>query len=177
MKGSIYLLTALLSVAVEATAANSIAAVSVNQCNKLTGTSSPFILVLKTGQPVIESVAICATKARLPGAFFSGTGQVQKLTLSYYNATTRRYQYKNYGEIYELVSLDGTISLLEGSLPDGKREPYAHAVISDEQYHVSGGHLNEAFAAATVEITIVPLKNRLIKKTDKVTGLNLLITD
>lgn len=169
MKASKYLLTVLVLTTSIAKAAPSV--VTTAQCQQVAN-KAPFILVLKEGQPLVESIIHCANNAQLKGASLSGIGQIQKPTLAYYNLTTKRYQYKNYNGIYHLVSLNGNITLL-----NNKPKAYLQAAISNEQFTVMGGYLNEAFTAGSVEIMFIPLTGSLIRKHDAMTGLNLLKPD
>lgn len=150
--------------------ASGMTAVNVKQCNQMIGKKEPFLLTLKRGQPLIESITSCAIQAQLAGASLSGIGAVENPILAYHNFDTKKYQYKNYRGIYELVSLDGTISMI-----NGKQKPHIHTAISNDQYDVFGGHLNEAFVAAYAEITIVPFQKALIRKYDNAMGMDLIV--
>lgn len=160
-----------LGISFTAQAANQLAAVDVSHCRQMVNTPSPFILVLKKGQAVVESITRCAIDAKITGAALNGIGTIERPTLAFYNFKMKRNLYKNFDGYYELLSLTGNLSLL-----DDKPEARLAAVISDEQTNVFGGRLNEAFVSGTVEVLITPLTKTLIRKADPKTGLELIDT-
>lgn len=170
MKKTAKILTAsLISLASAPVFANNFSAVNLANCVKKIGTHDPFILVLKRGEPVTDSITRCASAAKIKAASINGIGSVEKPTIAFYNLDRKRYQYKNLLGNYELTSLNGNITLF-----DGKPFSHLHATLADEQYNVIGGHFNEAFVLGTVEITITPLKSPIVRTLDQNTGLNLI---
>ena len=148
-----------------------LSAVSTSTCPQLKGTQDPFILVLKKGEKLQESIVHCANQVELNGASLSALGAIDNTTLTYFDHKKKLYYKKEYPEFMELIALSGNITFV-----NDKREAHIHVALSDHDYKMSGGHLGEATVAATVEVTIIPIKNKLVKKMDEATGLNLIIT-
>lgn len=146
-----------------------VSAVDSHSCSKLKGSDKPFILALKKGDNIIEAITQCANEAQLAGASLSGVGALENPTLTYYNISTKKYQDKTFPGIYELISVNGNVTQSQG-----KREVHLHVALSDDQYHMIGGHLGNALVGAVAEITVTPFKGSLVKKLDKQTGLEVI---
>ncbi len=166
------ILSSLLSVAVSlpAMATNSLP-VSSSSCAVVQGTKAPFMLVLKKGENVFKSIQQCAADAKLNGATFTGLGAVDKATLRYFDHKTKKYHKEYYLNFLELLVLNGNITMV-----NGKRTLHIHSVLSDKNFKVFGGDMENATVAATAEIQIQPLSSPLVKKADVATGLNLIQT-
>lgn len=166
----IFLFFTLCSGASLAKQAKPVSAVHVNECNQLLHQGNqPFILVLKKGEKIINSLMHCAKEAHISAASFSGLGALENPTLAYYNIKNKKYQDKTFSGSYELASINGTLTMFE-------KKPYihAHVVLGDAKYSAKSGHLKESKVGATAEITIIPLKNNIMRKIDATTGLNVI---
>lgn len=151
--------------------ASSISAVDSHSCQQLKGAVDPFILVLKKGENIHKSILQCANDAKLSGATLIGIGALERTTLNYFDHKTKAYKKKKFPQFLELLALNGNITQL-----NGKRVAHIHVALSDNNFHMIGGHLGDSFVGATAEIKITPLKGRLVKQKDKKTGLNLIAT-
>lgn len=138
------------------------AVVDTNTCDLLTNPENPFLLVLKLGEDLFESILQCATKMKLKSASLSGLGALDNVTLAYYNLHTKTFQPKLFSKIYELISLDGNITIVED-------KPYAHihVALGSEDFSVIGGHLMSATVSANAEILVTPLAAPVIRKYNK----------
>lgn len=137
--------------------------------HKLLNTQKPFILVLKKGENLFEGILRCADAANLQAASISGLGALDDVTIAYYNLDTKQYQTKLFHGMYELISLHGNISFVEG-----KRFLHIHAALGTEEYNVIGGHIMEATVGPTAEITIVPLASPITREFNAEVGLKLM---
>jgi hypothetical protein len=144
-------------------------AIKANSCAPLKNAQKPFMLVLDKGQRLIESILACANSAKLHSASFSGLGAIENPTLSYYEDSTKQYKTQTFEGSYELISLTGNITEL-----DGKLIAHAHVALGDERYQLIAGHLNEAMVSITAEITIIPFDAPITRKLNPVFNLNLI---
>ena len=62
------------------------AAVNKSTCGRLANTTQPFILVLSSGDSLIESITQCSKDAKLMGASVSGLGQLHNPVLAYFSS-------------------------------------------------------------------------------------------
>lgn len=132
-------------------------------------TEKPFILALKIGEDLFESILRALTDAQLTAASISGLGAVDDVTLAYYNLETKSYQTKLFHGMYELTSLNGNMAFL-----DGKRFLHIHGTIGSDTYDVFGGHFMSATVGPSVEISVVPLSGKIERAYDDRTGLKIM---
>lgn len=149
-----------------------ISVVNTHSCGQLKGISDPFILVLKKGENVHESILQCANDAELPGATLTGLGALERTTLSYFDHKKKTYKKKEFPEFLELLALNGNVTQF-----NGKRVAHIHVALSNDNYQMMGGHLANAFVGATAEIKVQPFKGKLVKERDEAIGLDLISTN
>lgn len=137
--------------------------------SQVAGCEQPFILALNIGENLFESIMRCAQDAKLQSASISGLGTLDDVTVAYYNLATKEYQTKLFHGMYELVSLNGNITML-----DGKHFVHIHAAIGDDQYQLVGGHIMDATVGPAAEITIIPLCSPIHRQYDDQTGLKIM---
>lgn len=118
-----------------------------------------YLVVLKSGQKVIESLSAFMEEVKLPGATFTAIGGVKNVNIGYYNLKTNIYQPKTFKKEYELLSLIGNIGYF-----DKKPIVHAHISISGDDYKTYGGHLLEAEVTVTLEVLITPTLKPLIRE-------------
>ena len=90
--------------------------------------------------------------------------------LGYFAPKTKKYFNKEFNaDSIEILSVNGTVAWLEG-------QPiiHAHGVFSNENYETFGGHVVKLIISLTGETSIDWLPEKIIKKYDDETGLNLL---
>ena len=119
-------------------------------------TEGSYILRLEEEDEVISSLSQLAHQEGIKGGTFWGLGAVKESVIGYFDSETKQYQKKNLQKSHELVSLQGTISWLEG-------EPFihAHAVLAGNDFRAYGGHLFSAKVSATVELWVHTLGEEL----------------
>ena len=123
-----------------------------DSCDVLVNTDQPFILVLRLGENLFENIIRCANTINLKAASLSGLGALEDVVVAYYNLHTKTFQQKLFKGTYELISLNGNISL-----SNNKPNVHIHAALGTEEYNVIGGHIMGAIVSATAEICITPL--------------------
>lgn len=119
----------------------------------------PFILSLTEGDNLFQKILDYANSAGLKSAVISGLGALTDITIGYFHRDTHKHSKQLFKGTYELVSLTGNITFI-----DNDRFLHIHAAIGDDQFHVFGGHLIDAFASASTEIAINPLPYPVIRK-------------
>lgn len=137
------------------------------QSKKLT---DGYILKLEKGEEIIETLAKFCGDNNIKSGSVTGIGGTDNATLKYYDREKKEYIPKNFsGKDYEIVSLLGNISLVEGM-------PFAHIHIAlgDADYNLFGGHLGSAVTSITCEITINMTDGILNRKLDDEFKLNFL---
>jgi predicted DNA-binding protein with PD1-like motif len=142
------------------------AAVDKAHCSLVAKTTQPFILVLSSGDSLIDSITRCAKDAKLTSASLSALGQVHNPELAYFSSNPKDKptltQFKGY---YELASLNGNITNNHG-----RYYTHAHAVLADKQFHGIAGHVNSTNVGLTAEITITPFIEKIDRAVLEETG-------
>lgn len=137
--------------------------------HQVIGSEKPFILALKMGEDLFESILRCAKDAKLRSASISGLGALDDVTVAYYHLDTKTYQTKLFKGMYELISLHGNVAML-----DGQPFIHIHAALGQADYQVVGGHIMSATVGPSAEITIIPLAETINRAYDEQTGLKLM---
>lgn len=131
--------------------------------------AKPFILALKMGENLFEGIMKCAIERNIKSASLSGLGTLDDVTVAFYHLDKKDYATKVFHGMYELISLNGNIALL-----DGKPFIHIHAALGTDTYDVVGGHIMDATVGPSVEITITPLSDTIHREYDHETGLKLI---
>lgn len=131
--------------------------------------NSTYIIRLERGERVIEKLLGFCEQQRIKAGCFSGLGACSEVELGHFNFTSKNYNILKLSGQYEIASLHGNISSMEG-----KCYLHAHIAVGDEKFQSWSGHLREAVVSATAEIFLVSLDGELARKKDPETGLNLL---
>ncbi|MBI3036744.1 DNA-binding protein [Candidatus Woesearchaeota archaeon] len=131
-----------------------------------------FVLLLSTGERLIESITAFCKEKKITAAHFTAIGAVKEAELGFYNLAAKEYRWKKAEAELELDNATGNVALFED-------EPlvHAHATVSDNEMHAFGGHLKEAVVGASCEIFLQPLQGKLERKYDDTTGLKLIHSD
>ena len=111
-----------------------------------------YLVVLDRDQDIVASLTEIATQYSIKGGHITGIGAVKDVQLGYYDLHKKDYIRKTMSdEDYELIALNGNITLREGV-------PYVHVhtAIGRSDFSVLGGHMFEAKVAVTAEIYISP---------------------
>lgn len=136
---------------------------------KLTDYNKPFILVLQKGENLFESILRCADAANIQSAILQGLGALDDVTVAYYDLDSKSYHSKTFTGMYELISLNGNLSMAEG-----KRFIHIHAALGREDFSVIGGHIMDATVGPSVELAITPLDSAIYREYNEEIGLKLM---
>ena len=120
------------------------------------------------GEEILESLKALALKENVKLASVSALGAVDDFTVGVYRVGEKKYYANHFEGAFEIVSLTGTISTMNG-------EYYAHLHMSagNDRGEVFGGHLNRAVISATCELVIDVIDGVVERRADPEVGLNL----
>jgi hypothetical protein len=132
-------------------------------------TGERYVLRLDVGDEVISTLTRFVAEQEMGCGSVIGIGGVEKVVLGYFDLDAKQYLRKELSGRFELVSLVGNISTLNG-------EPFihAHAVISGPDMTALAGHLLEATVAITGEFYVWGSRERVTRSRDDTVGLNTL---
>lgn len=130
---------------------------------------SGYMVRISKGEDISQSLLQVAKKENIQSGFFQAIGGVSELTLGYYDLEKKEYLWKEFTPEFEIVSLTGNISLV-----DGQQFLHMHGVFSDSNFSCIGGHVKEGKAGATVEVYITPFEKPITRVMDQGIGLKLL---
>ncbi len=124
---------------------------------------------LERGEEILEQVEAIAKQEGIVLASVQALGAVNRFTVGVFKTEEKRYIANEFTGDFEIVSLTGTISTMQGAF-------YCHLHMSagDESGHVFGGHLNRACISATCEMVIDLIDGKVDRAFDETVGLNLL---
>lgn len=127
-----------------------------------------IVVRIDKGEEIVETVMELAAKERIALASVQALGAIGSFTAGVFRTDEKRYLSNEFEGCFEIVSLTGTISTMEG-------KPYCHLHISagNERGEVFGGHLNRAVVSATCEMVIRLIDGRVDRQFDEDIGLNL----
>ena len=129
---------------------------------------SHIIARFDRGEEILACLREVALKENIKLASISALGAVDDFTVGVYKVDEQKYYANHFEGAFEIVSLTGTISTMNG-------EYYAHLHMSagDDKGKVFGGHLNSARISATCEMVIDVIDGVVERKKDPGVGLNL----
>jgi len=131
-----------------------------------------YIVRLKKGELLIESLTMLAKEQKITGAWISGLGAALWCELGFYHLDTQEYSFKRIDPpagALEITGLQGNIAWA-----DDKPVIHIHGSFSDEQMRGYGGHVKELAAGATCEIFLHQSQVDFKRSYDEQTGLKLL---
>lgn len=130
-----------------------------------------YVVRLERGERLSEALLAFIEQTDLPpGAALSGVGSATEVELGFYDLDAKEYIWKKHDNLYEVVSLNGTLA----SDPAGKPMFHAHGSFSDRNYQVIGGHVKDFVVGATCELFVHRTIRPLTRMYDVDTGLNVL---
>lgn len=127
------------------------------------------VVIVQRGEELHEKLREYAQTHDLESAWVSGLGGSGTLTLGFYDIETREYEWKEFNDPLEILSLQGNLAWVDD-------EPFwhIHGVFSGRDFAAVGGHVKELVVGLTCELHITPLETLLTRVFDDETGLKLL---
>lgn len=126
-----------------------------------------FVIVDK-GEDLFESLYEVQKELKFSGAQVKGIGALKDIELGFFHCCDKRYDKTILKEEKELLSLDGNFTFNEG-----KPFFHLHAVLGNEDYTTSGGHLFAATVAVTLEVYIQTNNLKIERRPNAEIGLSL----
>ena len=120
------------------------------------------------GEEILTALQEIAAAEDIRLASISALGATNDFTVGVYNVDEKQYHANDFKGNFEIVSLTGTVSTMDG-------EFYAHLHMSagDEKGQVFGGHLNRAVVSAVCEMVITVIDGVVDRRFSEGIGLNL----
>ena len=127
------------------------------------------LLVLKRGEELHDKLQAYAREHELKGAWVQGLGGSGAMTLGYYNLAEREYEWREFSEPMEILSLQGNLAWV-----DGKPFWHVHGSFGARDFTSIAGHVKSMTVNLTCELLITTLDMPLTRTFDDKTGLKLL---
>jgi len=128
-----------------------------------------FIIKIKRGEKIIESLQKFCRVQNIINAFFYGLGAVDWVKLGEYNVSLKKYHEVEFTKEMELTNITGNVTSSDEGIII-----HAHATVSDYDMNAFGGHLGDGRISGTAEIYLTKLNAKIRKKYDEETGLKLM---
>lgn len=127
------------------------------------------VLRLNKGEEVVESLKNLCKEQSIRLGSVSGVGAVNKATIGLFEAGAKKYHSTEVTGDMEIASLVGNVSEMNGEV-----YLHLHIVLTNNDYHAFGGHLNSAFISCTGEIVIDVIDGQVDRAFSEEIGLNLI---
>lgn len=128
-----------------------------------------WVVSINIGEEVVETLKKFCKDNNVKLGTISGIGAVKKATIGFYNLETKKYYLKELNGNYEITSLLGNISTM-----DGEVYLHLHINLADSTYNTFGGHLNSAVIGGVGEFIIEEIDGKVKRGFNEEVGLNLL---
>lgn len=128
-----------------------------------------FVVILHTGDEVIECLMIISRKQNLSACQITAIGAFREALLGYFDIDKKDYRPIPAKEQVEVLVMAGDITL-----SDNKPEIHAHVVVGRKDGSAKGGHLLKAYVRPTLEIILTESPAHLYRKYDEEAGVALI---
>lgn len=127
-----------------------------------------IVVRIDKGEEILDKIKEIALSENIKLATVTALGATNSFTVGVYKTDEKKYYSNEFSGNFEIVSLTGTISTMNG-------EFYTHIHMSagNENGEVFGGHLNKAIVSATCEMIIGVIDGEVDRYYDEEIGLNL----
>ncbi len=144
-------------------------AVAADLKGKYMKTPTGYLMVLRHGDNVLESLAQLAQAEKIPSASFTGIGFMSEATFGFYDFDRKQFDPKTFRNV-EMANMTGSIAWKEG-----KPSIHAHGTVTDGTFNSVGGHLlGLTVGTGSCEITIIVHPERLERFVDPEIQANVL---
>ena len=120
------------------------------------------------GEEILTALQEIAEAEDIRLASISALGATNDFTVGVYNVDEKQYHANDFKGNFEIVSLTGTVSTM-----DGRFYAHLHMSAGDEKGQVFGGHLNRAVVSAVCEMVITVIDGVVDRRFSEEIGLNL----
>ena len=105
---------------------------------------------IETGEEIVAALVEFARRENVRAGLISGLGAVGECELGFFIRSTKQYVRRVFSGEYEIGSLTGNFSEL-----DGEPFPHCHVVIAGEDLVAWSGHLFRGITTVTCEVQVV----------------------
>ena len=131
-----------------------------------------LVIRIDKGEEITEQLRAVAEKEEIRLAGIEALGAVNDFTVGVYNTAEKKYYSNHFEGAFEIVSLTGTITTM-----DGQVYHHLHMSAGDGDGNVRGGHLTHARISVTAEIVVRVIEGRVGRYFDGTQGLNVMTFD
>lgn len=136
---------------------------------RVTKNDDKYIMRIDKGENVLESITSWCVENDIKAGVFSGIGAVEYVSCGYYALDEKKYYFKQYDQLLEVLSMQGNIALKEE-----KPFPHVHAVFSGTDNKAFGGHVEEMRVGVVLEVVFEALSKPIVREHDECIGLFLM---
>lgn len=127
-----------------------------------------IIVRMDKGEEILSQIQEIANKEHITLAEVNALGAVNRFTVGVFKTEEKKYYANHFEGNFEVVSCTGTINTMNHGF-----YTHIHMSCGDDKGHVFGGHLNEAWVSATLEMVITIIPGEVDRIHDDEIGLNL----
>ena len=141
-----------------------------HKCLHESGGQRTYVVVLETGDEVMDCMHRFVTEERIFTAQMTAIGAFSDLVLLYFDWQKKDYLRIPVREQVEVASLLGDVA----QTPSGEPALHIHLVVGKRDGTAMAGHLGEAHVRPTLEVIVTESPAHLRKQKDPETGLALI---
>lgn len=127
-----------------------------------------YVIRMNRGEEILTTLKEVCLKENIKCASIQAIGAVDEFSVGLYDVVSKKYNENTFKGAYEIVSLLGNITTM-----NGKYYSHLHMGCADKEGHMYGGHLTYAHVSATVEMFLTIIEGKVDRFHDDNTGLNL----
>ena len=127
-----------------------------------------IVVRIDKGEEILDKIKEIALSENIKLATVTALGATNNFTVGVYKTDEKKYYSNEFSGNFEIVSLTGTISTMNGGF-----YTHIHMSAGNENGEVFGGHLNKAIVSATCEMIIGVIDGEVDRYYDEEIGLNL----
>lgn len=127
-----------------------------------------LVIRMDRGEEILSVLKEICLKENIKCASISALGAVDEFSVGLYDVKEKKYNSNTFKGAYEIVSLTGNITTM-----NGEYYSHLHMGCADKDGHMFGGHLTYAHISATVEMVLDIINGNIDRIHDENTGLNL----
>ena len=126
-----------------------------------------LLLRMDKGEEILTGLEKVVRQEGITLGQVQALGAVSKVTAGLYNVEKQEYSKTTLTGDFEIVSLTGTVDTM-----NGEYYSHLHISVSDHNFQVWGGHLNEAVVSGTCELVLTIIPGSIDRRKDPQVGLN-----